>query len=117
MLHQAITTGCHPMPITHKIQNDLCTILIRGEISIYTSKLMQETLLELLQSEHIIHIDLSEVNEIDSAGIQLLISLKKYAHNKKTTLQFQEHSLCVLDVIDLYNIAAELGDPLVLTQR
>lgn len=105
------------MPITHKIQNERCTISISGEISIYTSKLMQETLLELLQTEQTIYIDLSEVNEVDSAGIQLLISLKKYAHDKKMTLQFQEHSQCVLDVIDLYNIAAELGDPLVLTLR
>jgi anti-sigma B factor antagonist len=105
------------MPITHKIQNELCTISISGEMSLYTSKLTQETLLDLLQTEEKINIDLSEVSEIDSAGIQLLISLKKHAHQKKIPLQFQGHSQCVLDIIDLYNLAAELGDPLVLTQR
>ncbi|AMC34014.1 STAS domain-containing protein [Janthinobacterium sp. B9-8] len=105
------------MPITHSINNELCTISISGEISLYTAKLTQEALLELLQSEKKINLDLSEVHEIDSAGIQLLISLKKYAYAKDIALQFHGHSQCVLDVIDLYNIAAELGDPLVLTQR
>jgi anti-sigma B factor antagonist len=105
------------MAVTHKINNELCTISISGEMSIYTAKLTQEALMELLQSGEEIHLNLSEVNEIDSVGIQLLISLKKYAHEKNIVLQFHAHSQCVLDLIDLYNIAAELGDPLVLTQR
>jgi anti-anti-sigma factor len=105
------------MPITHTRNNQLCSIAISGEMSIYTAKLTQTTLLELLHTEDQIHIDLSEVSDIDSTGIQLLLSIKNFANAQNIPLQFHGHSQCVLNVIDLYNIAAELGDPLVLTQR
>jgi anti-sigma B factor antagonist len=105
------------MEITHKVNNELCTIVISGELSIYTAKLTQETLMALLQSEKKIALDLSDVYEIDSAGIQLLLSLKKQAHEQDISLTFHSHSECVLNAINLYNISAELGDPLLPIQH
>lgn len=105
------------MSISHTNDAGQCLIVISGEMSVYTAKLTQSSLLELLQTENRIRVDLSEVDDIDSAGVQLLLSLRKYAQKKDIDLQFHSHSQCVLDLIELYQIAAELGDPLLLTRH
>ena len=54
------------------------------------------------------------IGEIDTAGLQLLILLKKEAQRTGKDLSIVAHSQSVRAVIDFCNLAAELGDPLVI---
>jgi ABC-type transporter Mla MlaB component len=58
--------------------------------------------------------DLLQVGDIDTAGLQLLILLKKEAQRTGKRVAIVAHSQAVRSVIDFCNLAAELGDPLVI---
>lgn len=59
-------------------------------------------------------IDLAEVDECDTAGVQLLLMLKRAAAEQGRSLQLVNHSKAVIDVLGLINVAGLLGDPVVL---
>ena len=59
-------------------------------------------------------IDLSGVAEIDTAGFQLLMLVKREARRLGKEAQIIAHSEAVRDVLDFYNMAAEFGDPLLI---
>ena len=71
-------------------------------------------LLDALASADELELDLMQVGEIDTAGLQLLILLKKEAQRTGKRLSIVAHSQSVRAVIDFCNLAAELGDPLVI---
>ena len=71
-------------------------------------------LLDALGSADELELDLMQVGEIDTAGLQLLILLKKEAQRSGKHLAIVAHSQPVRAVIDFCNLAAELGDPLVI---
>jgi anti-anti-sigma factor len=62
-----------------------------------------------------IEVSLAAVREIDSAGLQLMLAAKREARAKNKSLRFVEHSQAVLDVLDLFDLGAHFGDPLVLS--
>lgn len=57
-----------------------------------------------------IRIDLSEIERIDSAGIQFLIFLKKRTNSNHQVLELTNHSLAVLKVLDLLGLVSFFGD-------
>jgi len=58
-----------------------------------------------------VEVDLSGVNEIDTAGLQLMLQLKRKCG---TRLRLVNHSPAVLQILDLSNLGAQFGDPVVL---
>ena len=73
-----------------------------------------ERLLDALAAADELELDLLQVGEIDTAGLQLLILLKKEAQRAGKQVTVVAHSQAVRSVIDFCNLAAELGDPLVI---
>ncbi|GAB3192605.1 STAS domain-containing protein [Hydrogenophaga aquatica] len=59
-------------------------------------------------------IDLSGVTEIDSAGLQLMVMAKREAVRQGKQLRFVRHSEAVVDLIELCDLAGQLGDPLLI---
>ena len=84
------------------------------DLTIYHALEQKTSLLVALASTDELELDLMHVREIDTAGLQLLILLKKEAQRAGKTLSFVTHSQPVRAVIDFCNLAAELGDPLVI---
>jgi anti-sigma B factor antagonist len=87
---------------------------LQGEMTIYQAADLKSVLLDSLAKAPRLEIDLSAVSEIDTAGIQLLMMLKKAAMEKKTEVQLTAHSPAVLDAFELVNLAAFFGDPMVI---
>ncbi|TGL37513.1 STAS domain-containing protein [Leptospira perdikensis] len=58
----------------------------------------------------IIQLDLSAIQRIDSAGIQLLMYLKVLSEKKHQSLQLKNHSLAVLKVLDILGLVSFFGD-------
>ena len=84
------------------------------DLTIYHALEQKTTLLDALAGADELELDLMQVSEIDSAGLQLLILLKKEAQRAGKRLSIVAHSQSVRSVIDFCNLAAELGDPLLI---
>lgn len=90
---------------------------IEGEMTIYRAAELKQALMESLQQGGTLELDLSDVTEIDSAGLQLLMLAKTTAHANGGELKFASRSPAVLELIELLNLAAWFGDPLVIPPR
>ena len=87
---------------------------IQGELTIYTAAEEKQKLQVFLDSGMQLEIDLSGVTEFDTAGLQILAALKKEAARRGKDLRYVMHSKAVLEVLELANIAAAFGDPVIL---
>lgn len=88
---------------------------LSGEIIILHVAEMRSALLEVIVPEQQLEIDLSSVTEIDGAGVQLLLFAKQEAKRRASELIFSRHSEPVLELIDLFNLGQDFGDPVLIT--
>jgi anti-sigma B factor antagonist len=88
------------------------TLRIDGEMTIYRAAELKGVLLQALRAPRPLEIDLAEVTDIDSAGVQLLMMAKQAARAQGTELRLVRHSPAVLDVFELLDLAGHFGDPL-----
>ncbi|AMO35542.1 Anti-sigma B factor antagonist [Thauera humireducens] len=89
-------------------------IAIGEDMTIYNAAVQKQALIDALAAGQRLEIDLSAVGEIDTAGFQLLMLVKREARRLGKEAQIVAHSEAVREVIDFYNMAAEFGDPLLI---
>lgn len=89
-------------------------MLTPQEMTIYEALQLQSQFLEALSNYQQIEVNLANVSEIDSAGIQLMIALKKDALLQQKSLLFTAHSPEVIALLDLFNMTQFFGDPVIL---
>ena len=87
---------------------------IAQDMTIYHAETLKLELLAGLASGEAIELDLSQVAEIDTSGIQLLMLAKRESQKQGKTLAIVAHSPAVQELLDFYNLAAFFGDPLVI---
>jgi anti-sigma B factor antagonist len=87
---------------------------LEGEMTIYRAAELKEILLPHIDHASVIEIDLSQVSEIDSAGLQLLIAAKLEAMIRDKQLHFVGHSKPVLELLDLCDLGGFFGDQVVI---
>jgi len=81
--------------------------MLHSEQTIYQVQALHQELLALLQQNDAIVLDLSEVREIDSAGLQALLWFLRYAtaHGKQASLrhasQQVQHFLALMGPVQL----------------
>lgn len=103
------------MPISERVRDNGTELGLSGGLTIFEAAELRAQLVAALDSTAGgLTLDLSEVEEIDTAGIQLLLALKRHAANTGKTLGYSLHSPAVLAVIDLLNLASVLGDPVLV---
>ena len=85
-----------------------------ADLTIYHAAEQMPALLALVAKGGRVEVDLRGVQAIDAAGLQLLILVKREAAGRDTTLRFVGHSEPVREAIELCQLAAALGDPLLL---
>ena len=83
-------------------------------LTIYHALEQKTHLLDALAASEELELDLLQVGEIDTAGLQLLLLLKKEGQRAHKRVSIIAHSQAVRTVIDFCNLATELGDPLVI---
>ena len=89
-------------------------LTLNEDLTIYHALEQKNQLLDALSLSETLELDLLQVRDIDTAGLQLLILLKKEAQRTGKRVAIVAHSQAVYAVIDFCNLAAELGDPLVI---
>lgn len=89
-------------------------LTIEGELNIYTAAEWKKRLQDLVEQGGNLELDLGSVQELDTAGLQLLIMAKKEASGRSQQLLLSNHSQAVLEVFELCGVAAFFGDPILL---
>lgn len=87
---------------------------IPGDMTIYEAAETKELFEKALSDNDDINVNLTNVSEIDSAGLQLMVSLKNAASKSKKTVTYVAHSQAVIDLLDLFNMSSHFGDPVVM---
>ena len=89
-------------------------LAIAEDMTIYNAAAQKQRLLDALLATDRLEIDLSAVSEIDTAGFQLLVLVKREARRLEKEALIVAHSEAVREVLDFYNMAATFGDPLLI---
>ena len=89
-------------------------MVLDPDMTIYNAIDLKQKLLDGLLQTALLEVDLSQVREIDTAGIQLLMMAKRASQTQGKTLAIVAHSPAVREALDFYNLAAFFGDPLVI---
>lgn len=100
--------------MTAEEQKGGALLRIQGEMNIYRAAELKQELLAPLAPGATVEIDLSGVTDLDTAGLQLLMLAKKTANATGAELRLVAHSPVVVDVLELLDLAAWFGDPLVI---
>ena len=83
---------------------------VDGEMTIYTCAELKPRLLEELAAHpDAIQLDLSRVVELDTAGLQLLLTARRYATDAGRELSVTNPSRVVADVLELCRLGALLA--------
>ncbi len=86
---------------------------IVGEMTVSSAAAIRDEILAALPAGGTddVEVDLSGVSEIDTAGLQIMLQLKRKCG---TRLRLVNHSPAVLQILDLSNLGAQFGDPVVI---
>jgi anti-anti-sigma factor len=98
-------------PASH--EGDPC-LRMRGELTIYAVAEARDRLSAALDQAARLQLNLAEVEELDTAGVQLLVWAKQEARRRGKVLTLFAHSPAVVEVFDLLKVGSLFGDPILL---
>lgn len=100
----------------HATQHDSQPSLrLNGALTIYTAAQARRELPARLAKHGAQVLDLGGIEELDTAGAQLLLWLKRDLAGRGAGLAFVHHSPAVVEVLDQLKLAATFGDPILLS--
>lgn len=89
-------------------------LVLERELTIYNALKLKQQLVLALEHGNALELDLSQVTEIDTAGLQLLILAKREAARKNKQLAIVAHNPVIRQTLDFCNLASYFGDPMVI---
>jgi anti-anti-sigma factor len=95
---------------------EVATLRHEGPLTIYEAPASWRRFMDQLAVSRGLELDLGGVTEIDSAGLQVLMMIKRCGRETGKPVSFIHHSVPVQEVIDLCQLAAVFGDPLVMSE-
>jgi anti-anti-sigma factor len=93
------------------------SLIIEEDMTIYNAAAQKDQFLQALAACSELDLDLLKVNEMDSAGFQILLLTKREAIKAKKTVRLTAHSKAVTEILDLFNMASYFGDPIWLDTK
>lgn len=94
------------MPLLYESQGDTAQVQIDGELTIYTAADLATQLLPRLGNMPHMALDLSQITEMDGAGLQLLLMAMREAPKAGTQLTLTGRSKAVTETLELCNLEA-----------
>ena len=87
--------------MTYKVteEGNVSTVFLNGEIDMDVTEKAKEVILPLVESGKEVHLNLKDVQYMDSSGISVLIESHQKALEVGTTVKLKEISKSVLKVI------------------
>ena len=93
-----------------KSADGACAVRLDDEMTIYTAAEQKTALFDKLEHCDTLTLDLTAVDEIDSAGIQILLALKRRADQTECELRLLGPSPSVREVMDLLELDTCFSD-------
>jgi anti-anti-sigma factor len=93
------------------------SLIINQDMTIYNAAVQKDQFLQALAGCNELDLDLLKVNEMDSAGFQILLLTKLEAIKANKTVRLTAHSKAVTEILDLFNMASYFGDPIWLDTK
>jgi anti-sigma B factor antagonist len=87
---------------------------LTGDMTIYAAREQRDRMVRAFEAAPSLTVDLSGVVEIDTAGVQLLLALKRDSARLGRRIDLVGHSGAVVAALDRYGLSAVFGDPMVL---
>ena len=84
------------------------------EMTIYQAQAQKAQLLAALAATEALDLDLAAVPEIDTAGLQLLLLLKREALQQGKQLTISGHSPAVRQTLEFCRLVGVFGDPMII---
>lgn len=82
---------------------------LEPELTIYSAAQLKQTLVDALVSRDALTLDLSDVCEVDSAGVQLLLAALRHAARHGVQCELAGHSAAVREAFALLGFDAQLA--------
>ena len=101
------------MDVVEQQSGTTCRVALRGALDIYCAADMRERLAASLRQHPVLELQLADVDQIDTSGVQLLLAAKQMASNLGRTLKLTGHSAAVLGALELCHLLPYFGDPVV----
>lgn len=98
-----------------KIDTESRRLRLQCDLTIFQAGQLWPSLSQAIEDEAVAEIDLAEVGELDSAGVQLLLMLKRVAAKRGRELGLVNHGSAVVEILGLVDVGRLLGDPVVLS--
>ncbi len=90
--------------------NELCTFTVEGAMTIYEAAAVKEQLLAALARAPRLAIDLSRVDQFDTAGVQLLVLAQREAERAGKPVDLAARSSTVDEVLQRYGLIDAFSD-------
>lgn len=104
------------MHIDIKKQDKNKTVIrLSGDLSIYSAAEILSQLLEHQKKSEELVLNLEAISDMDTAGFQVLVSLKEESFRSGKELKLKKHSDAVLKLFDIYGAVGFFGDKIKLT--
>ena len=100
--------------IQPSVHEDEPCLRLEGELTIYSVTEARDALSAALDQQPSLQLNLAAVEELDTAGVQLLAWMKQEARRRGKALAFTGHSPAVVEVFDLLQVAGIFGDSILL---
>ena len=98
----------------YKALKDKGRVTITGEMTIYSAEELKQKLAPVLAVPRALDIHLNGVEEIDSAGVQLLMMAKKSQAAAGFPMRLVDHSKAVMAAFEIMGLVPYFGDPVVM---
>ena len=85
---------------------------LTGVLTIYSAAQARSEVPARLAKQGARVLDLADVEELDTAGVQFLLWLKRDMASRGSELVLTRHSPAVVEVLDLLKLTATFGDPI-----
>ncbi|NHZ37041.1 STAS domain-containing protein [Massilia rubra] len=82
---------------------------LEPELTIYSAAQLRQTLVDALVARAPLTLDLTDVCEVDSAGVQVLLAAIRHAGAQGVPLQLAGHSAAVQEAFALLGLDAQLA--------
>lgn len=89
---------------TDAVGQDVAEVAFAGDVTIYRVSALRQTLLEALDHARVVEVDLSQVSELDTAGVQLLLFGRRTAEARGKEVRLLAPSPAVVEVFELLNL-------------
>ncbi len=84
---------------------DLCHLSLDGDMTIYTAEEIHKDISNYLTTPKSLFINLENVEEIDSTGLQILLAVNQHTKEQGHSLILKKPSNAVIDALNLLNLA------------